>query len=335
MEYPSLDKPTAGAFRFNTDSSIMEIYIDNEWTNVLSMPGTNCARIVIGGGEKASPNPNLDTIEFANINTTGNTKDFGNLTVAGAWLTASCSSSTRGVYIGGAPRGDTIDYITIAEQGNAVDFGDPAVNRGAAGGCSNEVRGLYAGGDTGGNKKDSIEFITIAAKSNATDFGDLVSGATGGLTGGMANQVRGIWAGGYTPTALNVIQYVNIMTLGDSIDFGDLTSLASEPAAVFANHTRGIVAGGSGDSNMINSITVASTGNATYFGDISSGGGQSCMGGGCSHTRGIIAGASSPSYNNGIVYITMATFGNSLDFGDLAETKGQGACVTNCHGGLS
>ena len=26
MEYPSLDKPKAGAFRFNTDSSQMEIY---------------------------------------------------------------------------------------------------------------------------------------------------------------------------------------------------------------------------------------------------------------------------------------------------------------------
>ena len=36
MEYPSLDKPKAGAFRFNTDSSQMEIYDGNQWTGVVS-----------------------------------------------------------------------------------------------------------------------------------------------------------------------------------------------------------------------------------------------------------------------------------------------------------
>ena len=36
MEYPSLDKPTAGAFRFNTDSSQLEIYDGNQWTGVLA-----------------------------------------------------------------------------------------------------------------------------------------------------------------------------------------------------------------------------------------------------------------------------------------------------------
>ena len=36
MEYPSLDKPTAGAFRFNTDSSQLEIYDGSQWAGVLS-----------------------------------------------------------------------------------------------------------------------------------------------------------------------------------------------------------------------------------------------------------------------------------------------------------
>ncbi len=333
MEYPSIDKPTAGAFRFNTDSSLMELYNGFEWVSLTTILATDSARCVFGGGEGSSPT-NKDEIEYVNIMTKGDAIDFGVLTSEGSWLTASCSSSTRGLYIGGAPRGDVIDYITIATAGNAADFGDPAVNRGAAGACSNQIRGLYAGGDSGGSKRDSIEYVTIAAKSNAADFGDLVSGATGGLTGGMANQIRGIWAGGYTPTALNTIQYVNIMTLGNSQDFGDLTSAASEPAAVFSNHTRGIVAGGSGDNNMINYFNVASTGNASYFGDITSGGGQSCMGGGCNLIRGIIGGASSPNVNNHIEYITMATLGNSLDFGELSESKGQGAACTNCHGGL-
>ena len=36
MEYPSLDTPTAGAFRFNTDSDQLEIYDGNQWTGVLA-----------------------------------------------------------------------------------------------------------------------------------------------------------------------------------------------------------------------------------------------------------------------------------------------------------
>ena len=36
MEYPSLDKPKAGATRFNTDNNQLEIYDGNQWTGVVS-----------------------------------------------------------------------------------------------------------------------------------------------------------------------------------------------------------------------------------------------------------------------------------------------------------
>ena len=36
MEKPSLDKAKAGAMRFNTDSSQMEIYDGNQWTGILA-----------------------------------------------------------------------------------------------------------------------------------------------------------------------------------------------------------------------------------------------------------------------------------------------------------
>ena len=35
MEKPSLDKLKAGAMRFNTDSSQMEIYDGNQWTGIV------------------------------------------------------------------------------------------------------------------------------------------------------------------------------------------------------------------------------------------------------------------------------------------------------------
>ena len=34
MEYPSLDTAKAGAMRFNTDSSQLEIYDGNQWTGI-------------------------------------------------------------------------------------------------------------------------------------------------------------------------------------------------------------------------------------------------------------------------------------------------------------
>ena len=43
---------------------------------------------------------------------------------------------------------------------------------------------------------------------------------------GVSSQTRGVFAGGYTPTpalvSLNVIDYVQIMSTGNAIDFGDL-----------------------------------------------------------------------------------------------------------------
>ena len=41
MEYPSLDSPTAGAIRFNTDSGTLEIYVDAEWHNILAVSYTH------------------------------------------------------------------------------------------------------------------------------------------------------------------------------------------------------------------------------------------------------------------------------------------------------
>ncbi len=336
MEYPSLDNPTAGATRFNTDTSQLEIYDGNQWTGALSNLETNCARAVFAGGHFPSPYSASDVIEYVQINTTGNSLDFGDISVARDWCTGTGSNGTRGIWVGGAgsPQNVTIDFVTIQTTGNAADFGDCSEARGSCGGLANRIRGVYGGGEVGGNpKRNSMEYVTIASKGNAIDFGDILQ-ATASLLGTCATQTRGIFAGGYTPTALNVMQYITIMTTGNAIDFGDLTDLSNELAAGFSNATRGIFAGGSTDNDKINYITVASTGNAAMFGTLSEGGGQSCMGGGCTHTRGVIGAASSPNNNNSISYITISQLGDSKDFGDLSFNRGCGGCNSNAHGGL-
>ena len=67
MEYPSLDKPTAGATRFNTDSSQLEIYDGNQWTGILatsSYQQTGGDRGLFGGGLNAPNNAQSDVIDY-------------------------------------------------------------------------------------------------------------------------------------------------------------------------------------------------------------------------------------------------------------------------------
>ena len=100
MEYPSLDKPKAGAFRFNTDSNLLEIYQGDQWFSLLSelTPAlqTGGTRGIWGAGQ----NPHTDTIDYVNVDTTGNAVDFGNL-VAATGVSATASSRSRGIWAGG------------------------------------------------------------------------------------------------------------------------------------------------------------------------------------------------------------------------------------------
>ena len=78
--------------------------------------------------------------------------------------------------------------------------------------------------------------------------------------------------GGRSPgsTYVNSIEYITIATLGNALNFGDLTAVTAESAAM-ASSTRAINAGGENGSasvNIINYVTIASTGNATDFGDL-------------------------------------------------------------------
>ena len=66
-------------------------------------------------------------------------------------------------------------------------------------------------------------------------------------------------------------------------------------------------------------ITIASTGNATDFGDLSAAKNGLC--GAASSTRLIFAGGKTPSMINVMEYVTIASAGNVTDFGDLTHTN--------------
>ena len=66
----------AGAIRFNTDLSQMEIYDGNQWTGILA----TSPELQTGGSRGFFAGGNSTNIHFINVDTTGNAQDLGDLT---------------------------------------------------------------------------------------------------------------------------------------------------------------------------------------------------------------------------------------------------------------
>jgi len=133
---------------------------------------------------------------------------------------------------------------------------------------------------------------------------------------------RGVFGGGYivsgpTNVNINTIEYVQIQSLSNAIDFGDL-SVTRLYLGACSSSTRALFGGGytqgTGSRNIIDYITIAATGNAIDFGDLQTG--QHSRGSCSSSTRGIWA---SGTTNNQIDYVTIASTGNAQDFGDYGS----------------
>ena len=242
-------------------------------TGSIGMAGCgSTTRGIKAGGTNAGFSA-VNTIEYITFATTGNATSFGQLTSARLWI-AGCNSSTRGLIGGGDAPSNAIDYITIATTGNATSFGQLTVARGYLASCSSSTRGIWAGG-TAASSSDVIDYVTIATTGNAITFGSLLT-INGGSFAGCSSSTRGVFAGGTdgTNTRTNVIQYITIASTGNATDFGDLTEKPNNNAG-FSNATRGVFGGGekldpppSGKTNVITYVTIATTGNATDFGDL-------------------------------------------------------------------
>jgi hypothetical protein len=243
----------------------------NQTTAYLAALGSSTTGVFGGGNTSTSLGSRTPTISSVTFSTTGNSTQFGDLTLGRTMLSA-CNSSTRGIFAGGVRDGteqNIIDYVTFASLSNATDFGDLTQARKGASGCSSSTRGVFSGGAVGNTGYNTIDYITIASTGNATDFGDL--SAANQFTGSCSSSTRGVIGGGYTTAQTNVIQYLTIASTGNTTSFGQLT-LARNALAACSSSTRGIFAAGytaaSNDSNVLDYVTIASVGNATDFGDL-------------------------------------------------------------------
>ena len=297
-ERPSGGGLAPGMLRFNTDIGRLEVWRNDHWATIL--------------GES----PNL-----------------GNHLVTNS----AGGTGTRGVWGGNrnaptSPSSVSSEYITISTLGDSQNFGDLTLRIALQGSCSSSTRGLFAGGytypnaGTGSNRTNKITGWTFSSTGSHVDFGSTAS-KTFQQGVGLSNQTRGIFHLGYivspsTPAGIcNILDYVTIASVGNGVDFGDLSDPVSEVSSC-SSSVRGLFMGGYTSTSPylrseINYVTISTLGDAQDFGDLthivrsSSGGGNS--------TRGIkMGGVGSPARVNTIDFITITSTGNAQDFGDLS-----------------
>ena len=297
----SEDKPSVGTMRFNEDLVSLEFYTGVEWRLVNSIV------------------------------------DMGN--------------RGRGVFGGGAgvsPNGPnglkTLDYINIATRGDAINFGELATAVANGGACSSSTRGIFSYGRNP-SYLNSIEYIALASGGGGIDFGDISTGDNCAYNSNCSSSTRGMFNGGYksspSPYWNAVIEYVQIATTSNAIDFGDPYQMVYAHASL-SSSTRGVMLGGYGSNSVpyvdsvIQSYEIASKGNATRFGDLADG--RWNCNGASNSVRGVVGGGSTPTVSVVLIdYITIASEGNATAFGDLSLPRnGAGAVASQtraCFGG--
>jgi len=262
--------------------------------------------------------------------TTRFNQDFGTLEFfdGNNWKTVNSyargGAAGRMLIGGGVTPGNvtTIQKININTFGNSEFFGDLTEARSNVTSCSSAIRGIWAGGAY----QNTIDYVAIASGGTGADFGNL-STTNRGYLSGASSSTRGVFGGGYTtsPSAatVDVIDYIEIGTLGNALDFGNLFTGRYSAGAV-SNGVRAVWGGGMDPpiKSLIDYVTISSKGNAVRFGDLTVARRMMAESACSNNVRGIFAGGMQDSALLSVMdYITIATEGNAVYFGDLTEAR--------------
>ena len=349
--------PEAGTTRFNQDFGTLEFFDGVNW-KIVNKTSRSGRAVFFGGYIGPSGATQTASMDLINIPTLGNSINFGNL---GSVRddTQGCSDGTRGLCAGGYSSAVTqritdTEYITLASVGNSIQFGDLIEPRNAFGGCSSSTRGLFAGGINNAAASPSvlqIDYFQISTLGTALDFGD--SATSRAISGGIPSSTRAVWGAGNTRagspatvTAVSMMDYSTFASKGNAVEFGN-DILPRTTGNGCSSGTRGVFAGGYGSGAIYSSpssremgrkmsyITIASTGNAIEFGELTSGA-RTYIASNSTSTRGIWTGGSSyPTHYDSIEYVQFSSLGNTIDFGNLHSFKGyMTGSASDSHGGL-
>ena len=190
---------------------------------------------------------------------------------------------------------------------------------------------------------DYINYVKQSPMMGQIGFG---GGATslgryaGGSVQGPHDGNRAIAGGGYTAGYVSTIGYKTISTLGNFSYFGELGDAkyglnAASGGDVDGDATRALFMGG-GDTKTdnINYVTVATTGNSSYFGDLLEAIYQA--NGTCSNGPRILycGGYGESGQTQTINYVATLTTGNAQDFGDMYSNRYAGSGTSDGSRGI-
>jgi len=231
----------------------------------------NKMRGVFAGGYASTYD---NTIDYITIATAGNATDFGDMPDTQTSGMTGAGSETRGIFAGGETSyTNRMAYITIDTTSNTSNFGNLTQARKGLGSTSDGTKAVFCGGE---GSQTTMDYVTIGTTGNAQSWGTFSAGSHSAGGGVIADGTKGIFVIGGSSSGANysdVIEYITFATTGNSVDFGNLTEGRASPSCCSSN-TRGLIgggkytSGGTSSRDTIDYITIATTGNATDFGDL-------------------------------------------------------------------
>ena len=116
-------------------------------------------------------------------------------------------------------------------------------------------------------------------------------------------------------------------------EYGSSPSSDTTTTSPTSLNSRALFGGGYPNTNVIQQIEIATTGNATDFGDLSAQ--RSAPTATSSNTRGVFMGGSLSNQQKDIMeYVTIASAGNVTDFGDLSGARQAAAPISSSTRGI-
>ena len=342
-------KPTPGSLRFNQDFATLEFYTGNNWatvntfTEMQNSPGNRGRAFNLGGGRRSSPYY-VSRIEFINVQSKGNSINFGDFTNSRGDR-SGLANEIRGIAGGGNPSQNNIEYIMMASEGDAIDFGDLTESRLRGSAVSSSTRGIFIGGRNP-NNTNVMDYIEIMTLGDALDFGDLLTSGTRG-SGSVSSPTRAIIAN-------KEIDFITIASKGNSVEFGLDIYSGQYHQGGGSTGTRAVWAGGYSSNSSsspyaakvkttsIRGVNIESGGLAVEYGNLipnrgSTGAAYNYNSGTSDKTRAVWMGGyqlDPNQYVNNIDFFTMNSTGNAQDFGDLMEGIALNTTCCDSHGGL-
>jgi len=241
---------------------------------------------------------------------------------------------------------NTISYITMTTLGNSLDWGDLTTTPNVAMGLGNKTR-IWCAGGAGITPDNNIDSFVASSKGNASTWGEIaVSFAYENHNEGSANNsTKGIIAATNTNSspvnAFLKIELLDLTTAGNTTDFGDLTVPRWRGPCSVASTTRAAFMGGFNQQgftseNTIDYVTIATTGNATDFGDLTQTQWYTSASGMSDGVIGLMPGGYTGSVMTNVIQkITIATTGNATDDGDAIYQSVNMAIASNSTRGIA